>query len=130
MNEEKATQADLTIDLKRSRFRIFKKTLNLLGNPSYIQFLVNPEELFIAILGSDKPLAGGTCNRVSSDARSCVEFYSSTLMDSIFNIFGALDFRCSYHLTGDVDTVNRVAYFSLRTIKKNERGTKHGRKGL
>lgn len=56
--------AIMTIDLKRSRFRIHKSTLNKMGNPQYVQFLVNPEEMFIAILGSDRPLAGGTANRV------------------------------------------------------------------
>ena len=56
--------AIMTIDLKRSRFRIHKSTLNKMGNPQYVQFLVNPEEMFIAILGSDRPLAGGTANKI------------------------------------------------------------------
>lgn len=56
--------AIMTIDLKWNRFRIHKSTLNKMGNPQYVQFLVNPEEMFIAVLGSDRPLAGGTSNRV------------------------------------------------------------------
>ena len=50
--------AIMTIDLKWNRFRIHKSTLNKMGNPQYVQFLVNPEEMFIAVLGSDRPLAG------------------------------------------------------------------------
>lgn len=52
--------AIMTIDLKWNRFRIHKSTLNKMGNPQYVQFLVNPEEMFIAVLGSDRPLTGGT----------------------------------------------------------------------
>ena len=36
--------AIMTIDLKWNRFRIHKSTLNKMGNPQYVQFLVNPEE--------------------------------------------------------------------------------------
>ena len=56
--------AIMTIDLKWNRFRIHKSTLNKMGNPQYVQFLVNPEEMLIAILGSDRPLSGGTANNV------------------------------------------------------------------
>ena len=48
--------AIMTIDLKRNRFRIHKFTLNKMGNPQYVQFLVKPEEMFIAVLRSDRPL--------------------------------------------------------------------------
>ena len=54
--------AIMTIDLSRGRFRVHKSTLNKMGRPQYIQFLVNPEEMFI--LGSDRPLSGGTANNV------------------------------------------------------------------
>ena len=56
--------AIMTIDLSRGRFRVHKSTLNKMGRPQYIQFLVNPEEMLIAILGSDRPLSGGTANNV------------------------------------------------------------------
>ena len=38
--------AIMTIDLRRSRFRVHKSTLNKMGMPQYVQFLVNPEEMF------------------------------------------------------------------------------------
>lgn len=37
--------AIMTIDLSRGRFRVHKSTLNKMGRPQYIQFLVNPEEI-------------------------------------------------------------------------------------
>ena len=117
------TVAKMTIDLRRNRFRIHGETLKHLGNPAYIQFLVNPEDLFIAILGSDRPLVGGTANKVTlyKSKAANAEFYSCTLMNGIFRIYGTLDYRYSYRLTGEIDTVNRVAYFSLRSITRIER---------
>ena len=116
-------RAIMTIDLKRSRFRIHKSTLNKMGKPQYIQFLVNPEEMFIAILGSDRPLSGGTANNVQQFqlTKHSVEFYSNTLMSALADMIGTLDFRYSYRVSGEVDIANRVAYFSMKTLKKNER---------
>lgn len=117
--------ATMTLDIKRNRFRIHKSTLKKLGNPLYIQFLINPEEMFIAILGSDRPLAGGTANKVNliQLPNQSVEFYSNTLLEGVINMIGLIDFRYSYRLSGEVDAANRVAYFSMKTLKKNERRT-------
>ena len=118
-------RAIMTIDLKRSRFRIHKSTLNKMGKPQYIQFLVNPEEMFIAVLGSDRPLAGGTANRVKlvQMPNHSIEFYSNALLCALVNMIGTLAFQYSYRMTGEVDVANRVAYFSMKTLKKNERRT-------
>lgn len=105
--------AIMTIDLSRGRFRVHKSTLNKMGRPQYIQFLVNPEEMLIAILGSDHPLSGGTANNVQQfqPTKHSVEFYSSTLMSALVDMIGILDFRYSYRVSGEVDVANRVAYF-------------------
>ena len=116
--------AIMTIDLKWNRFRIHKSTLNKMGNPQYVQFLVNPEVMFIAVLGSDRPLAGGTSNRVKlvqTSRHYSIEFYSNTLLCALVNMIGTLDFQYSYRMSGEVDVANRVAYFSMKTLKKNER---------
>ena len=102
--------AIMTIDLKWNRFRIHKSTLNKMGNPQYVQFLVNPEEMFIAVLGSDQ-----------TSRHYSIEFYSNTLLCALVNMIGTLDFQYSYRMSGEVDVANRVAYFSMKTLKKNER---------
>lgn len=129
MKTENSLPANLTIDLKRNRFRIYRKTLRYLGDPAFIQFLINPEELYIAILGSDKPIPGGTANKINLnlELKSCIEFYSAALMNGLFKIFGALDCRYSYHLAGEIDQINRVAYFSLHTLRKVERNPENDR---
>ena len=133
MSEQKPLVANLTIDLRRNRFRIHQDTIHNLGDPAYIQFLINPEDGFIAILGSEKPLAGGTANKVTlynASRSKSAEFYSSNLMNSIFKIFVSLDFRFSYRLTGEIDQVNRVAYYSMQTLQRVERRTPDDRQRI
>jgi len=123
MNNENPMNARMTIDLKRYRFRIHKTTLHSLGNPKFVQILINPENLYMTILGLDKPIAGGTNKKIIVELsnRSNMEFTSAELLGKILEIFGMLDFRHSYHLSGEIDRLNRVVYFYLNTIKKVER---------
>ena len=113
MNSENHAQVLLTLDPARTRIRIHKKTLRLLGSPAYIQFLVNPEELYIAVLGSDKPISGGTANKVklTESPQQSVEFYSTILIKNFSEMVGGFDLRFNYQLSGEIDPVNRVAFF-------------------
>ena len=132
MNCENQSQALLTLDPVRNRIRIHRQTIRLLRNPAYVQFLVNPEELYIAVLGSDKPISGGTANKVrlSDTTQQSVEFYSSILLNNFSEMVGGFDLRSNYQLTGEIDPVNRVAYFSFKTVKQMERRRKYGREGI
>ena len=49
MNRETFLKPVLCIDLKKNRIRIHKLTLHMLGDPEYIQLLVNPQDSMIAI---------------------------------------------------------------------------------
>ena len=49
MNRETSLKPVLCIDLKKNRIRIHKLTLHMLGDPEYIQLLVNPQDSMIAI---------------------------------------------------------------------------------
>ena len=120
MSNEISLDARMTIDLKRNRFRIHKMTLHCLNDPKFLQILIDPENLYITILGLDKSIAGGTSKKIIIELsiKSNMEFYSSYLLGEILKIFGTLDFRYSYHLSGEIDQINRVAYFYLNTIKK------------
>ena len=44
MNRETSLKPVLCIDLKKNRIRIHKLTLHMLGDPEYIQLLVNPQD--------------------------------------------------------------------------------------
>lgn len=92
----------------------------------------NPEELYIAVLGSDKPISGGTANKVrmSNTSQQSIEFYSTILIKNFSELLGGFDLRFNYQLTGEIDQVNRVAYFSLKTVKQLERRRLHDRESI
>ena len=135
MSRDKHPTVSLTLDPARNRIRIHKQTLQSLGNPIYVQFLVNPEEGYIAILGSDRPISGGTANRVQlsgskEPAQQSAKFYSSTLISRLSNMIGGADLRYNYRMTGTVDHANRVAYFSFKALEYTERRRKHCGEGI
>ena len=86
-NPLQEVRPSLLIDLKKNRIRIHKATLHLLGDPDYIQFLVNPENLSLVIRCSVKAdslalhirwnLIGG---------KQCCDFYSYYLLKSLRDV--------------------------------------------
>lgn len=74
----------LAIDLKKGRIRIHKNTLHALGDPDYIQILINPETQVIAVRKCT------TKDRLYHHIRwkvlasnQCYEIHSKTLMTLI-----------------------------------------------
>ena len=49
MRETEYNPVTLSIDLKKYRIRVHKSTLHLLGDPRYIQLLINPSDQIVAI---------------------------------------------------------------------------------
>ena len=47
---EGRVHADLVIDAKKNRLRIYKTTLHELGDPKYIQLLVDPDQRNLVIV--------------------------------------------------------------------------------
>lgn len=76
----------IVIDSKNNRIRIHRNTLHLLGDPEYIQLLVNPERLMIAVLSSQKLKTANVIrwDRIAEN-RSC-ELYSKILIRQLGSI--------------------------------------------
>lgn len=56
MRNECCLPAIMSIDTKRGRIRIHKAVLHQLGDPQYIQLLVNPSDMVVAVRCIDAPL--------------------------------------------------------------------------
>ena len=84
-NQTQEQQPSLSIDLKKNRIRIHKKTLYMLGNPNYIQILVNPTEQTLAILPSvsEDHLAHKINWLYLDDSSKSYELYSKALIKTI-----------------------------------------------
>ena len=106
-----------TVDLKKNRIRIHKETLRQMGNPRYVQFLVNEEKQLFAIHHTDTPFCGSAHKVGSVSSDSCVEIYSEPLAKTLAASFDSLYMGNSYHLSGWGHPEDGVAVFSVATAQ-------------
>lgn len=104
----------LVIDLKKNRIRIHKKTLHMLGDPEYVQILVNPQKSTIAIRNCNAD--DYRSERIKwqlISGRQCCEFYSKYLIKCLRGVcFDWKDDR-SYRIDGKLIASENLAQFSM-----------------
>lgn len=111
--------AAISIDQKKGRIRVYKKTLHLLGDPDYIQLLVNPEDLFIAIrpVGKKAKLAHKVdWENTLNTSHSSFELYSKNLIETLAKVCPQWNKSKNYRLTGEIIESENVAMFDLKSI--------------
>jgi hypothetical protein len=115
-----STQTSVTIDIKKARIRIFKTTIHALGDPKYIQLLVNPNNRTVAIRFVEKETSGDQNHKVKITAGDSYEIYSRAFVSKLYEIVGGLDPKYSYRMTGEIVPKQKMAVFSMDTIVRNE----------
>lgn len=102
------------IDMKKSRIRIHQSTLQLLGNPSYIQLLVNPTAKMIAVkrtIGSDH-----LSHRIPEDSlqqQKYCELYSRNFLKALRNASSHWKEKETYRIYGTLIEENQLVQFSM-----------------
>lgn len=123
MNKTANPATTLTIDLKKYRIRIFKQALHLMGDPKYIQFLVNPARMEVALLAVDKQLPRDQTHKVNMHtllSENSIEVYSMSFINKLCEVVGGLESNLNYRLSGEVLVDKRAALFSLKTIRRTD----------
>lgn len=113
----------MVLDMKRKRIRIHKPAIHMLGNPTLIQLLFDPEDMVVAIVCPDAEVPGGQEVRINPrglKSRNCFEFCSSMFLRKLREVHGSLDADSSYRLTGEIIPELRAARFPMSTIQKIE----------
>ncbi|MBR2883597.1 MAG: hypothetical protein IKB93_02285 [Clostridia bacterium] len=112
----------ISVDLKKYRLRIHRNTLNALSVPKYVQLMINPEEMSLAICGTDKALAESHKVSLSQlNAEISYELYSKKLMTELCAIVPNLDKGKSYRLYGRKIAGEKVALFPMTSIQAIEK---------
>lgn len=125
MEESANLQTQVSIDFKKNRVRIHKESLRLIGDPKYIQFLVNVKESLVAIRGIDADRRGSHAHRVNRAILASdfsFEIYSQSFTEKLRTIFEGFDEICTYRLTGTVHPKDRAVVFSIDSLQKVESG--------
>ena len=113
----------MALDMKRNRIRIHKPAIHMLGDPTLIQLLFDPEDMEVAIVCPESEVPGGQEVRINPrglKSRNCFEFCSSMFLKKLRAVHGHLDENCSYRLTGRIIPELRAARFPMSTIQKIE----------
>ena len=108
MTENLNSAVAISVDLKKSRIRIYKSMIHLMGDPKYIQLVSIP---------------GDQAERIKPQymaADNCFELYSKAFVNKLFDIIGSLDRTCTYKLSGIIVNSHNMAVFSLKTLEKVE----------
>ena len=109
----------ISIDLKKHRMRIHKSSLHLLGDPTYIQFLVNPEKKLVAFRSLDRESPRAQSHRISmSQMKSdgSIEIYSYPFLSKLCDLTDAVDVGKLYRMQGMAFPSSRVAVFPLSSL--------------
>lgn len=116
MINQTTLQPSLCIDLKKNRIRIHRRTLQLIGNPEYIQLLVNPVEARLAILRSSQK--DHLAHKISVGTDECIELYSSCLIENLMTVNNGLSPNRCYRLYGNIVGHSNMALFSMRELEE------------
>jgi len=119
MTENSTPPIVMTIDTKKPRLRIYKATIHQMGDPKYIQPMINPEARLIALRGVDRHTPGQLEIRVDrqvANAEDCVDWYSTTLITELCAAFHEIQEGNSYNLTGTLVPKERAVVFKLSSL--------------
>lgn len=106
----------ISIDPRKNRIRIYKRTIRLFEIPKYVQILVNPQNSIIAIQCLDTRPAH-QYHRIQwkkLENRNSYEIYSSFLVDKLKEVCVDWPNHDSYRIIGTYHKKDRVASFDLR----------------
>lgn len=115
--------AKMAVDLKRKKIRIHKLTIHLLGDPKYLQLLVDPEGMTVGVRAVDSSVSGDQAHKVNQTLMASGHSYeiSSTLfMRKLREVMPEIEENCSYRFSGIVLEKQRAAVFSLKTMTRIE----------
>ena len=85
----------------------------------YVQFLVSPTAMMLAIQGTNKRTH--FTHRVNLDALhpdNSYEIYSTLFVNKLCSLVSDLDTGCTYRLTGEIITEENAAVFPLSSLQK------------
>ena len=110
----------LSVDMKKYRIRIHKATLHLLGDPPYIQLLINPASSIVALKSVSRSTSKDQTHRVPKKtlrSSNSVEIYSKFFIDKLIELVPDLTDGNCYHMTGTIIPSEKMAVFSFKTLR-------------
>lgn len=108
----------IVVDSKNSRIRIHRSTLHFLGDPEYIQLLVNPKQLTLAILSSPQIRTANAVRWDRMAENKCCELYSKILVRQLGIICPGWKADGKYRLYGVGDWDRKMIRFDMSSAEE------------
>lgn len=126
MNSQATQQPIVCIDLKKNRIRVHKVTLHMIGDPDFIQLLVNPNSGMLAIKGTipEDHLGLKVHKELLTDG-NCYEIHSKELMRTLQKVRSDWRSNCSYRIYGECNESSGIALFPMKDIVLMEDALAH-----
>jgi hypothetical protein len=121
MNNTYNIFAQISIDLKKFRIRVHKESLHLIGDPEYIQFLVNVGSRLLAIRAVERKqvdLQTHKVKRTLMESDFSFEIYSRPFIAKLRKEFDCFNEGNSYRLSGTANQSERIAVFAIDSLQK------------
>ena len=118
------SEIKMSIDMKKNRIRLFKTMLHLLGDPPYIQLLINPTTMQVALKALDQAISGDQSHRVPKSSLlsdNSVEIYSSIFVLRLVEALGIKSAPITVCLKGILIQDERIALFDLYQLSEKNR---------
>ena len=114
MNRQASLKPILCVDLRKNRIRIHKQTLHMMGDPEYIQLLVNPETHVIAVRKSIREdFLAHKVSKAQLTSKNCYELYSKILVGQLCKVKTDWDKNESYRIYGELFPEQGLASFDM-----------------
>lgn len=123
MLEQSGAGIYISVDIKKYRIRIYKSVLHLLGNPAYIQLLVNPADRLVAIKSVPDDAPGNHAHKVSRmvmESDHSVEIYSQTFIMKMLEAADMENICGIWRMTGAFIPAENMVLFPMSTMKKTQ----------
>ena len=124
MNDSANLPVTMAVDTKKYGIRIHKALFRQLGEPRYIQLLVNPNEGVVAIQTVEKEMSGGQTHRIIEKrmlSENSYEIYSRSFVRKLRELEPGIEEGGAYRLTGSIIPSRKIAVFPLRTLQRTDR---------
>ena len=115
------TKTSIAVDLRHNCIRIHRSCFRLLGEPRYIQLLVNPDNMGVAIRYLENAATKDSVHKINHNRAwpdKPYEIYSTSFVHKLCDVVGGLEEGFSYKINGQVFPEDRVEVFYLKTTQK------------
>jgi len=121
MNTPSNLNTQMSIDLKKYCIRVHKESLHLIGDPKYIQFLVNIGSRIVAIRAVEKEkvdLQTHMVDQTRMESDFSLEIYSRLFVERLCKEFDCFNEGNSFRLKGTAIQSERIVVFFFDSLQK------------